>query len=216
MISYHDRIDVNFANMLNVLLNGKLTLFQKVLQYDFRIMFWLNRSFSNPFLDKAALLMRESIFHVPVYVFILLYLALNLKRKALWWILGAVILIGFSDLVSSHFLKGYYNRPRPCRDPLMMSHINFLAKYCGANGSFPSSHAVNHFAFATYAFVSLRKIAGYFWILFIWAALISLSQVYVGVHYPLDILVGAILGCIFGFVGGRFARQTLSLHQHNL
>jgi membrane-associated phospholipid phosphatase len=198
--------------MINILLSGNLTLFQKVLQYDFRIMFWFNRSFSHPFFEKAALLMRESIFHVPVYVFILLYVLFNFKRKAWWWILGGLILIGFSDFISSHFLKDYFNRPRPCRDPLMINHINFLAKYCGANGSFPSSHAVNHFAFATYSFVSLRKVAGYFWILFIWASLICLSQVYVGVHYPLDILVGAILGSLFGFIGGRIARQTLSLH----
>ena len=202
--------------MLTIFLSSKLTLFQKVLQYDFRIMFWFNRSFSHPFFEKAALFMRESIFHVPVYVFILLYVILNFKKKGWWWILGGILLIGFSDFISSHFLKDYFNRPRPCRDPLMMNHINFLAKYCGANGSFPSSHAVNHFAFATYTFVSLRKVVGYSWVLFIWAALICLSQVYVGVHYPLDILVGAILGSLFGYIGGRIARQTLSLHQHAL
>jgi undecaprenyl-diphosphatase len=92
----------------------------------------------------------------------------------------------------------------------LISHenINFLAKYCGANGSFPSSHAVNHFAFATYAFVSLRKISSYFWILFIWAAIISISQVYVGVHYPLDIICGAILGFSIGyFISLRFNKH---------
>jgi undecaprenyl-diphosphatase len=198
--------------MLNVFLSGKLTLFQQLLQYDFYLMFWFNKSFSNPILDKGALLMREALFHIPLYIFIVLFVVLNLKRKAWWWILGAIVLISFSDLLTSHFLKDYFNRPRPCRDPLMMNYVIFLAKYCGANGSFPSSHAVNHFAFATYVFVSLRKIAGYFWLLFIWATLISLSQVYVGVHYPLDITVGAILGCIFGYTGARITRHTLSLH----
>ena len=195
--------------MLNVLLSGKLTLFQQLLQYDFYLMFWFNKSFSHPVLDKGALLMREALFHVPLYVFILLFVIFNLKRKAWWWILGAIVLIGFSDMLTSHFLKDYFNRPRPCRDPLMVNYIIFLAKYCGANGSFPSSHAVNHFAFATYVFVSLRKLSGYFWLLFIWASLISLSQVYVGVHYPLDITVGAILGCIFGYIGARIARHLI-------
>lgn len=202
--------------MLNLIFFGELTLFQKVLQYDFRIMFWFNRTFSNPFFDNAALLFRESIFHVPLYVFLLFFVAINFKRKAWWWIVGAIVLIAFTDSLSSHFLKGYFNRQRPCRDPLIVNHIIFIAKYCGANGSFPSSHAVNHFAFATYVFVSLRKMANYLWILFVWAALICLSQVYVGVHYPLDIFAGAVLGCIFGFIGGRIVKQALSLHQHSL
>jgi undecaprenyl-diphosphatase len=196
-----------------LLFSTLLTLFQKILKYDFSLMLWFNRTFYNPVLERIALLMRESLFHIPLYIFIVLFVALNLKKKAWWWILGVVLLVSFSDLISSHFLKDYFNRPRPCRDPVMANYINFLAKYCGANGSFPSSHAVNHFAFATYTFVSLRKISGYFGLLFIWAALICLSQVYVGVHYPLDVFVGAILGCIFGFIGGRIARQTLSLHQ---
>jgi undecaprenyl-diphosphatase len=207
-----DGIGINFVHMNFALINPGLTAFQKMLQYDFRLMFWFNRSFSNPILDKAALLMRESLFHTPLYVFIILYVSLNLKKKAWWWILGAVLLIFFTDGLSSHFLKGYYNRPRPCSDPLMASHINFLAKYCGTNGSFPSSHAVNHFAFATYSYQTLKKSSSYFGLLFIWASLICLAQVYVGVHYPLDIFVGAILGCLFGFIAGRIVRQTLSLH----
>ena len=124
--------------------------------------------------------------------------------------LVGVLLVSLSDFISSHFIKDYFNRMRPCRDPFMAHQIRFLAKYCGANGSFTSSHAVNHFAFATYVFGTLKRISPYFFLLFIWAGFISFSQVYVGVHYPSDVLVGGLLGCVFGWIAVRLARSTFS------
>jgi membrane-associated phospholipid phosphatase len=89
----------------------------------------------------------------------------------------------------------------------------FLARYCGANGSFTSSHAFNHFAFATYVYLSFRKFSAKYVLMFLWAGIIAYSQVYVGVHYPSDILAGGILGIVFGWLGARIALQAVSLPQ---
>ncbi len=197
-----------------LLQSAPTSLFDKILQVDYRLMVWVNKDLSSPLLDVLTLFMRESIFHVPLYVFIIVFAFIHLRKTAWWWILGGITLISISDLISSFFIKSYFNRPRPCRDPYMMYHINLLAKYCGANGSFTSSHAMNHFAFATYVYITFRRFSSYFSLLFIWAAFISFSQVYVGVHYPSDVLCGGLLGCGFGWIAARIAQQSLSLHHY--
>jgi membrane-associated phospholipid phosphatase len=193
-----------------------LPFFQQLLHLDYQLMLLINRLFIHPYMDTISLFMRESIFHIPLYVFIILFAFSALRSKAVWWLLAGILLIICCDLISSHVIKDLVGRPRPCRDPFMAGNIRLLASYCGGNGSFTSSHAVNHFAFATYVFTTLKSFSPWFRVLFIWAALIAYSQVYVGVHYPSDVLVGAILGCLFGWLCARIVRQSLSLHQYKL
>lgn len=193
-----------------------MTLLQQLLHIDYQALLFINRVMAHPVLDQVALFMRESIFHVPLYLFILIYVVQLYGKKGWWWFLGAVSLIALSDLVSSHLIKDYFDRPRPCRDPFLVHQLRFLAKYCGANGSFTSSHAVNHFAFASYAFFTLGKLSSWFKYLFLWAAIIAYSQVYVGVHFPSDVLVGGLLGMLFGWIAARLANQALSLHQSSI
>jgi len=209
------QISVYFCNMDFIQAEG-LSLLQQLVYIDYEVLLLVNRVGIHPVLDKLTLFMRESIFHVPLYLFILIYVVQLYGKKGIWWFLGAISLIAFSDLISSHFIKDYFNRPRPCRDPNMIHYLRFLAKYCGANGSFTSSHAVNHFAFAAYAYFTLGKISPWFKYLFVWAAFIAYSQVYVGVHFPSDVLVGGLLGMLFGWLGARIANQTLSLQQSSL
>ncbi len=193
-----------------------LTLLQQLLHFDYEMMIYVNRIWVHPVIDNLALFMRESIFHVPLYIFILIYVIQRFGVKGVWWFLGAISIVAISDLVSSHIIKDYFDRPRPCRDPILVHQIRFLAKYCGANGSFTSSHAVNHFAFASYAFFTLGKTNRWVKYLFLWAGVIAYSQVYVGVHFPSDVLFGAILGMLFGWGAARIANQALSLHQPSI
>jgi len=202
--------------MLVLLESAPTSLFHKILQVDYQLMVWVNKDLSSPLLDVLTLFMRESIFHIPIYVFIIVFVFNQIGKTAWWWILGGITLISISDLLSSFFIKSYFNRPRPCRDPYIMYQINVLAKYCGANGSFTSSHAMNHFAFASYVYFTFRRFSSYFSLLFIWAAFISFSQVYVGVHYPSDVLCGGLLGCSFGWIAARIAEQSLSLHHYTV
>lgn len=204
-----------FYSMI-ILQSTQMSIFQKALHLDYQLMLLVNREMVHPLLDILALFLRESIFHLPLYAFIILVAFQVFEKKVLWWTIGAIALIAFSDIVSSQLIKTYFARPRPCRDPFMAGQIRFLARYCGANGSFTSSHAVNHFAFASFVVSTMKDASRWFNLLFLWAFSIAYAQVYVGVHYPSDVVVGAFLGIVFGRVGAQITRQALSLQQHTI
>jgi undecaprenyl-diphosphatase len=86
-----------------------------------------------------------------------------------------------------------------------------LLEYCSGSGSFTSSHAANHFGLAMFMFLSLKKWLGWpRYLFFIWAFLVSYAQMYVGVHYPTDILGGAIIGLIIGGISGNYFNKKLA------
>jgi undecaprenyl-diphosphatase len=111
-----------------------------------------------------------------------------------WGIVGgAVIVIALCDQSSAHWLKPWVGRIRPCH---VVEHVNLLMN-CTDSFSFPSAHAANTFGAAmwfSYGFPRLK------WVVFPLAFLVSVSRVFVGVHYPLDILAGALLGVIIALV----------------
>jgi undecaprenyl-diphosphatase len=109
--------------------------------------------------------------------------------------------VGVADQLSSELIKKKVERLRPCRETQLQPAARTLV-HCGGGYSFTSSHATNHFAVAVFIFFSWGLCwKRWRWLLLLWAASISLGQVYVGVHYPLDILVGAINGSILGYLG---------------
>jgi len=108
-----------------------------------------------------------------------------------WLVLFSAFALLLSDQISSSFLKPLLARPRPCH---ILSNINLLVD-CGGGFAMPSSHAANAFAQATLFAICIPRVR---WYVFIIAALISLSRVFVGVHYPFDIAGGAIVGTAIG------------------
>jgi undecaprenyl-diphosphatase len=170
----------------------------------------INRDCQNDFLDAIALFFREPKFWIPLYLFMLVFVLLNFGRKAWVWIFYAALMVAVSDTISSKIFKPLFGRPRPCADDFFGSQVRLLASYCGGNGSFPSSHAANHFAMAMFFFLSLKHVAPKMtWLLFLWAACVCFSQVYVGVHYPSDVLGGAVLGILMGwFAGDLYTRKN--------
>ncbi len=99
--------------------------------------------------------------------------------------------IVFSDQLNSSFLKYLIERARPCH---VLSDIHLLVS-CGSGYSFPSSHAVNNFAAATVLAYFLPR---WTWAFFTFAGIVAFSRVYVGVHYPSDVLAGSMLGLVCG------------------
>lgn len=188
-----------------------MTMVEELIHLDRKILLLVNRELTFPAFDQFALFMREAKMHIPLYAFFIFIAFKQFGKKGWWWLLGAVLLIALSDGISSHLIKPFVGRLRPCRDPNLSDQIRLLASYCGANGSFTSSHAVNHFAFATFTVSTLANgNKKYLW-LYVWAALIAYSQVYVGVHFPSDILAGGLLGVVFGWLGARITLQPLTL-----
>jgi undecaprenyl-diphosphatase len=188
-----------------------LDILQNILHFDYALALKINRDWSSPWFDTVALFIREATFWVPLYVFLLFFITVNFGRNGFWWAVGLLGLVALSDLVSSHVIKEVFYRPRPCRDEFMAHQIRFLAKSCGLNGSFTSSHATNHFAIATYLYITLRRLSPYWGLAFVWAALISYAQVYVGVHYPFDVIGGAVLGSSLGYLFARVFDHQIGL-----
>lgn len=154
---------------------------------------------------------RNKYFWIPLYVFIASFLVLNFKKQGLYLILAAAITVGVADTVSSKFIKKTVQRVRPCNDLWLKQDVQLLVN-CGSGYSFTSSHATNHFALATFLSLTLGVlIRGIRWPLFLWAGLVAIAQVYVGVHYPSDVLFGALLGIGIGWIMAYFFRRFSNL-----
>jgi len=185
-------------------------MIDKLIWFDRYLFLKINRDCQNDFLDQVTLFFRESKFWVPLYLFMLIFVLLNFGKKAWIWIFYAIITVSATDFVSSKIFKPFFGRPRPCVDDFFSNQVRLLASYCGGNGSFPSSHAANHFGMAIFFFFTLSHTAPKMrWLFFVWAAAICFSQVYVGVHYPSDILGGIFTGTLIGwFTGYLYYRKN--------
>jgi membrane-associated phospholipid phosphatase len=160
-------------------------------------------------LDWLAPLLRNKFFWVPLYVFLLSYIWYNARPWFWRMVLAIVVVVTVTDTISSRVVKPLVQRERPCREAYMGLLVRPLVA-CGPGKSFTSSHATNHFGIAVFFIMTLGFIQKHHrWLWLIWAALVSLSQVYVGVHYPGDILGGAILGGGLGWVLGLLFRRYL-------
>ena len=193
--------------------------FQKILQADYWLFSRINQDWTCTPLDNVFLFIREAELWVPFYLFLLVFATLNFRKKGWIWSLYLIMTVIISDLISSNLIKNHLVfRLRPCHNPLWEDSMRFLANYCPVGSSFTSSHACNHFAMAFFIYRTLRPIGGWWALVLPWAFFISYAQVYVGVHYPLDVICGAIVGSGIGILTGRIFRAqigTLTLPTHN-
>jgi undecaprenyl-diphosphatase len=136
---------------------------------------------------------------IPLYIFFAYLLFKNYGKKAWVLILMAGLAIVLNDLSSTHLFKEVFQRPRPCHEPSLQGIIHLVNGKCGGRYGFISSHASNSFALATFLALLLGKKIRFFTpLILIWALLLCYSRIYLGVHYPGDIIVGAILGAGIG------------------
>lgn len=174
---------------------------QKLLELDRDLFSWISFKWSNPFFDALFPLIRNQYFWVPLYLFLLVFSIINFNKTWWRWLLFAVVLATVTNYISSDIIKENIFRVRPCNDPEFAGKMHFLLGYRPKSSSFTSSHATNHFGLAAFFYYTLRpyigKWAGLF---FAWAGIIIYAQVYVGVHFPLDVLAGAAIGFLFGYL----------------
>ena len=128
---------------------------------------------------------------------------MNFGKRGYFMVIFLFLTVGTADIMSSHVFKKSIQRLRPCNQQETFDSITVRAR-CGSGYSFTSSHATNHFAIAWFLIftlgVDIKRIRVP---LFFWALSISISQVYVGVHFPLDILCGSILGTTIAYLGSK-------------
>lgn len=193
-----------------------LSFFQKlwssIEQWDTWLFLKINTQWTNGFFDNVFPWWREANAWVPLYLFLVVFAFLNFKQKAWAWILFIIVTLTLTDQISAHLLKNLFERIRPCRDEALLSQVRLIVNNCSGGYSFPSSHATNHFGFAIFLFLTLGQvIKKWKWVFIAWAASICYGQVYVGVHYPVDVLCGAMLGCGLGYVTGWFYNKKIGM-----
>ncbi len=182
---------------------------ETLLTFDYQLFDLINGQFYHAFLDAIMPFWRSKYFWAPLYLFGIMFIGLNYRKQAPYILVFLLLAIILSDQVSSGLIKPLVNRLRPCNQPGILEYVRLLIP-CGSGKSFVSSHATNHFAVATYIALLFR--GQYTWLhplALFWAASISYGQIYVGVHYPLDIIGGAILGIFIGQIMAYIVRRLM-------
>lgn len=167
-------------------------------QIDRDLFLLINRSWANGLTDLIMpVVTNDWVLRIALGI-VLIILLIRGSAKTRWLVLGCLVVVALADLTTAKFLKPLIDRPRPCHE---LEQINVLVN-CGAGRSMPSAHAANSFA-----------VAGYFGSLFprwsialmLVAFIVAISRVFVGVHYPADILVGGLIGLVIGRLSAHLA-----------
>lgn len=168
-------------------------MFEFLESIDIAIFYFINGEISNTYFDKFFPFITNLNNWILVYVIMFGWLFMKGGRKG-WITASAIAIVVFlTDHFVIDFLKEEFSRLRPCQ---VLDYVRILIP-CGAGKSFPSAHAANNFAVATVLAYSYRQ---YKWIFYTIALLIAFSRVYVGVHYPSDVIVGSAIGFVMGFI----------------
>ena len=152
-------------------------------------------------MDKVMIAITQMWVWVPLYL-LLIYWVVKQYGKRCWWVFLAVGLVVFcSDQLSAHICKPFFQRLRPCYNANFQGLIYLPKGLAGGKYGFVSSHAANTFAVAAFLSVALRKNRNWMGVvLYLWAFISSYSRIYLGFHYPGDILCGALLGILIGII----------------
>lgn len=164
---------------------------------DQQLLLFIN-SHHTPLWDTVMHLISGKLIWVPVYMAILIYLGITRKRK-FWVILGFIILAAtLADQVSVQLFKNVFHRLRPCHEPALAGMVHLVNGECGGLYGFISSHASNSFNVALLSLMFIKR--RWFTIsILVWASVIGFSRIYLGVHYPGDVICGAIVGSLIGW-----------------
>ncbi|RYD83403.1 MAG: phosphatase PAP2 family protein [Sphingobacteriales bacterium] len=185
---------------------------QQLIELDKYLFTVINSKWSNGFFDATLPYIRNQYTWGPLYLFLIVLVLFNFKKNAGWWILFFVGTAVLTNFVSADLIKENVMRLRPCHDPEMAENVRFLLSYKPKSSSFTSSHATNHFGLAAFFYYTLKNYIGKWGLLFFaWAAIIIYAQVYVGVHYPFDVVCGALIGFILGYLSASSFNKNYSL-----
>lgn len=186
-------------------------MLESLLRLDYIIWGYINVRWHNSYLDTIMVFARNQWTWAPLYLFLALFIPRRFGRNGWIWCAVFILTFALSDQLSATVIKPLVGRLRPCNDPYFQGIVHIIVP-CGGGKSFPSSHAANHFSLAIFSSITLSKHYKWVWVAaIVWATLVAYAQVYVGVHYPLDVLCGGIIGAFIGLFTGSIFRRKIPL-----
>lgn len=177
--------------------------------FDTRLLLGVNRA-NAPWLDAVMVLASDRLVWFPAYALLLAWLIYLFRRRAVLLVPLLVSAVALADSVTSRLFKPLFARPRPCHDARVFPYLH-LPDGCGGQFGFLSSHAANSAALAVFLLLVLPagRYRGLKTGVVCWAMLLSYSRMYLGAHYPTDVLGGAAVGAALGAVAAQlFIWQT--------
>lgn len=178
-------------------------MIESLLRLDTELFLYLNGHYA-AWLDPIMVWATERTSWFPFYAVLVGWLGWRYRWQGLWIILTIAVAVALGDQITSSILKPLTLRLRPCHVSALQALIHPVLP-CGGQYGFASSHAANTFAMATVLTLLLGHRQPWVKWLYLWAIVVSYSRIYVGAHYPLDVLAGAgvgvlaALGCVWGY-----------------
>lgn len=175
---------------------------------DTNLFLFLN-GLHNPLLDPVMYWLSDKLVWIPMYLLIIWLIIKRYRTRGLIMLFFLILVIGLCDQTASGILKNLVQRLRPSHQPSLTGLIYVSSQGPGGLYGFASSHAANVFGLATFLYFVLGKQFKLlkYW-LFTWAILVSYSRIYNGVHYPGDVIAGAMIGLCFGYLMAKIYFRT--------
>lgn len=182
-------------------------MLEKIIELDKELLIFLN-GLGSPTFDGLWLIITKQVYWTPIFLF-LFYL---LQKKIGWknfgyYILFTALLIAVSDQMSNLF-KWYFERLRPCNDPEIQDMLRLYWKK-SKSFSFYSGHASTSMAATVFGFMILKKYYKHSYLLFLFPLIFAYSRIYLGLHFPGDILTGYTFGAVFGFISYKLYQKYI-------
>lgn len=180
------------------------------LELDKNLFIELN-SYHAPWLDTVMFFVSHKLTWIPLYIAIVYFIfRIHGPKKGIVAVLCIVLTITLADQITSTVMKPFFARLRPTHEPELRDLVHTVNDYRGEKFGFASSHAANTFGLALFVFLLFRDRTRQVRWIFLWALVVGYSRIYLGVHYPGDIIVGAVVGMICS-VGCFVAYRKISL-----
>jgi undecaprenyl-diphosphatase len=163
-----------------------------------RSLFLLINGWNSPFFDEIMFFVSKVWVWAPLYLTFIIYAVKRWKLESIWIIVAMVVCVVATDQLTN-VTKDFFQRLRPSHEPLLEGMVHHVNGYVGGKFGFVSAHSSNSFGFAMLSSLIIRN-RHYTLFVFIWAALVAYSRMYLGVHYPLDIMGGMLLGILVAWL----------------
>lgn len=168
-------------------------MLETLMEYD-RAMFLLINGWNSPFFDEMMYFVSKVWIWAPLYLTFIMYAIRRWKLESIWIIVAMILCVVATDQLTN-LTKDIFQRLRPSHEPSLEGLVHHVNGYIGGKYGFVSGHSSNSFGFAMLSSLMIRN-RTYTLSVFMWASLVAYSRVYLGVHYPFDIMGGMVLGIL--------------------